>query len=288
MGKKSKETAERRGISEPVRKEIRGIVFLLIAVFLAVSLFSYSPHDPVLGIKTGQGVKVHNLFGPAGAHLSGWIFLVLGFSSLWLVAVLLVLAFLSFQGTGLLPPLRTIFAALILIVSFSALMGLHLPGQILYRGGKVLSGGLVGYSVSRAVANHLNAFGASVLLAAAFVICLMVCTHFSFGWIFSRAAHALIRAWKGMRELALKRKERARKRKVREDYSEREKVKPRKKVTIVEPQPEPPRKAEQESFPFMNVAGEFKLPPLDLLNAPEREQAEVEIQRESLEANARR
>jgi S-DNA-T family DNA segregation ATPase FtsK/SpoIIIE len=59
-------------------------------------------------------------------------------------------------------------------------------------------------------------------------------------------------------------------------------------VTIVEPAPEPIKKAEQESFPFMHAVGEFKLPPLALLNPPPVEEEAAEIQRESLEANARR
>ncbi len=288
MSKKPKAGNGRRGIAEPVRKEIRGIVFLLVALFLAVSLFSYSPHDPVLGIKTAQGAKVHNLFGVVGAHLSGWLFLVLGFSSLWLVAILFAMAFMSFRGEGLLPPVPSVVGAVLLIVSFSAIMNLQFSGQLLYKGGKVLSGGLVGHYVSRAVAGHLNTFGAAVLLVAVFIISVMVCTHFSFGWIFSRVSRVGGSLFKRGREFLLKRRERARKRKVREEYFAKEKIRPRKKVTIVEPPPEPPRQAEQETFPFMQVAGEFKLPPLDLLSAPEKEQAEVEIQRESLEANARR
>ena len=288
MGKKSKNSIKRTGISEPIRKEIKGILFLLVAIVLAVSLFSYSPRDPVLGIRTGQAGTVYNLFGAVGAHLSGWIFLIFGFSSFWLVAVCLSMAYLSFQGVPVLAPLQSGIAVLVLIASFSSLSSLHLPGKILFRGGQILSGGLVGSTVSRALETQLNAFGAYVLVLAVFVLSLMVCTRFSFGWIVSRLSHAWTRLVRAVREFSLKRRERARKKKVREDYVEREKAKPRRKVTIVEPPPEPARKTEQETFPFMHAAGDFKLPPLDLLNAPPVEEAAAEIQRESLEANARR
>ncbi|MEW6665118.1 MAG: DNA translocase FtsK 4TM domain-containing protein [Thermodesulfobacteriota bacterium] len=288
MAKKPRANIKRTGVSEPIRKEIRGILFLLIAVFLAVSLFSYSPHDPVLGIKTGHSTVVHNLFGSVGAHISGWIFLVFGFASFWLVAVCLSMAYLSFQAAAVQAPLQNAVAVLVLMASFSSLTSLHLPGKILFRGGQVVSGGLVGSYVSRALASQMNAFGAYVLLLAVFVLSLMVCTRFSFGWFLSRISGAWTHFVRAVRELSLKRRERARKKRVREDFIEREKAKPRRKVTIVEPPPEPARKPEQEAFPFMHAAGEFKLPSLDLLNAPPEDREEAEIQKESLEANARR
>ncbi|MBN2123501.1 MAG: DNA translocase FtsK [Deltaproteobacteria bacterium] len=288
MGKKAKNNIRRTGISEPIRKEIKGILFLLVAIVLAVSLFSYSPRDPVLGVRTGQAGTIYNLFGAVGAHLSGWIFLLFGFSSFWLVAVCLSMAYLSFQGVPVLAPIQSGISVLVLMASFSSLTSFHLPGKILFRGGKILSGGLVGSHVSHALESQLNPFGAYVLLLAVFVLSLMVCTRFSFGWIFSRLSRAWIRLVQALREYSLKRRERARKKRVREDHVEREKVKPKRKVTIVEPPPEPPKKAEQESFPFMHAVGEFKLPPLDLLNAPPVEEEAAEIQRESLEANARR
>ncbi|NIR14216.1 MAG: DNA translocase FtsK, partial [Desulfobacterales bacterium] len=84
-----------------------------------------------------------------------------------------------------------------------------------------------------------------------------------------------------------KKKERRRKKSVREETIKKERVKSKPKVTIVEPKLETAKPLEQETFPFMNVAGDFKLPSLDLLNEPPGER-ETEIQRESLEMNARR
>ena len=290
MSRKAKVVNGNGGEGRPVHKEIYGIVFLLIAVFIAVSLLSYHPHDPVLGLKTGHIGKAHNLFGTVGGHLSGWIFSVLGFSSFWLVVVFFILSFLSFRGEPLLLKVRNVIFVLLLIVSFSALMSLYFPGDLPYRGGKVASGGLVGHAISRALSGPLNTFGTSVLLGAVFIISLMICTRFSLGWVFSRGVLLGTGVFKTAREFVLKRKERARKKKVREDHFEREKAKPKKKLTIVAPPPPPPpiKKVEQESFPFMHSTGKFTLPPLDLLNKPEKTTQEAAIQKESLEANARR
>jgi S-DNA-T family DNA segregation ATPase FtsK/SpoIIIE len=182
-----------------MRKEIKGILFLLAAIVLAVSLFSYSPRDPVLGIRTGQAAVVQNLFGAVGAHLSGWLFLIFGFSSFWLVAVCLSIAYLSFAGVPVLAPLRSGIAALVLMSSFSSLTSFHLPREILFRGGKIPGGGLVGSYVSHALQSQLNDFGAYVLLLAVFVLSLMVCTHFSFGGVASRLSYAWIRVLRAVK-----------------------------------------------------------------------------------------
>ena len=285
MGKKKKDESQRQ--LKPVRKEIKAIIFLLVAIILGVSLFSYHPADPVFGIKTVHSAKAHNLFGTLGAHLSGWIFLAIGFSSFWLIPVFLVMAFFSLQGRALSSPAKSTVAILCLVVSFSGMLALRLPQEILYRGGKVISGGLAGYYVAGFMRGFLNDFGAFVLLLAVFIISLMVCTNLSFGWLFTKIGLWLSAMIRRLREILQKRKERKRKRKVRREIIEQERTKPKRKVTIVEPKTEPVKKPQQESFPFMNVVGEFKLPTLDLLNKTPQDKG-VQVQRESLEMNARR
>jgi S-DNA-T family DNA segregation ATPase FtsK/SpoIIIE len=287
LGNRSKAMNKTEKAGRPLRKEIRGIFFLLLVIMLGVSLFSFHPADPVFGLSTGHVLKAHNLFGTVGAHLSGWIFRILGFSSFWLVAVFLAMAVLSFRNMPLLSPIKNLAAIFCLLVSFSGILSLYMPKEVIYREGKVLSGGLVGYFVATFTKRLLNDFGAYVFLSAIFVIALMVCTNISFGWVFSRIYLWLTLMQRHVKEFMLKRKERKRKRKVREEFMEKEKAKPRRKVTIIEPKLEPPKKPEQEAFPFMSLVGEFKLPPLDLLNEVPADKG-VEIQKESLEQNARR
>lgn len=287
MSPKSKSSTEPQKQSEPIRKEIRGIIFLLIVIVLGVSLFSYHPGDLVYGLKTGQLGNAHNLFGTVGAHLSGWIFHILGFSSFWLVVFFLVMAFLSFRGDTFLSPVKSIITILFLVVSFSGIVSLQLPEMVIYRGEEVRSGGLAGYYISGFTKGFLNYFGAAVLLWAIFIISLMVCTRLSFSRLFSKISLWFSGVIRSLREYYTKKREKKRKRRVREKTLKKEREKRKPKVTIVEPQKEVVKKQEQESFPFMSVAGEFRLPSLDLLNEPP-EKKEMEIQRESLEINARR
>ncbi|MFH1480218.1 MAG: DNA translocase FtsK, partial [Pseudomonadota bacterium] len=119
-----------------------------------------------------------------------------------------------------------------------------------------------------------------------FIISLMASTRISFAWLFSRISLWVSTILRRVKEYQTKRRERKRKKIVRVKRLEQEKTKPKKKVTIVDPHEEPPKKPEQEAFPFMHVVGEFKLPPLELLNDPPVEK-DLEIHRESLEMNAR-
>ena len=287
MSKNTKRESRSKRPIEPIRKEIWGIVFFLIALILGVSLFSYHPADPLFWNNTGQVANTHNLFGTLGAHLAGGIFFLLGFSSFWLVLIFLTFAYLSFRGTILSSPIKNLIAALCLILSFAGILGLQWPNGSFYRGGEVISGGLIGLHIAGLMKGFLNLFGAYVLLAAIFIVSLMVCTHISFGWVFSKLSLWLGILLRRIREFSVKKREKRRKKRVREKTIQQTRAKPRAKVIIVEPPPEPPKKPKQESFSFMNREGKFRLPPLDLLNElPEIK--DLEIQRESLEMNARR
>src|SRR4030042_1478151 len=133
----------------------------------------------------------------------------------------------------------------------------------------------------------MNSFGANVLLLAIFIISFMICTHISFGNIFSKVFLLFSLLYRRLKEYNLKRMEQRRKKKARMSSLEKDGQREKKKVKITAPKKETVKKPEQESFPFMNVAGDFKLPPLDLLDDPPTERS-TEVQKESLEMNARR
>jgi S-DNA-T family DNA segregation ATPase FtsK/SpoIIIE len=211
----------------------------------------------------------------------------LGFASVWLIAICLALAYLTFKEQPLPSPLKNILSILGLLISFAGLLQLQFKEPIFYRGGDVISGGIIGASMAELMTKFLNPFGAYVLLLAVFMITLMICTQISFNQALSRLFFWTLLRFKEVREFQTKKQEKHRKKRVREEFVKIEKQKPKREVTIVKP-PEPePKKPEQEAFTFMNVAGEFQLPSLDLLNDPD-DSHPLEFQKESLEANARR
>ena len=268
-----------------IRKEVRGLLFLLIAIFLGGSLLFYNPADPLFWNVTGPVGKAQNLFGTAGAHLAGGIFFLLGFSGFWLVIIAFAIGLLSFQGRPLSSPIKSTMAMLTLLVSFSGILTLQLSEVVNFRGDQIIAGGLVGVYLAGLTKDFLNYFGAYVLFVAVFIISLMVVTHLSLGWLFSRLRVSGAVILRRILEVVNKRRER-RKRGQRV-MAARERMKSKPKVTVVKPKREPERKPEQEQFAFMHAVGEFNPPPLDLLNDPP-ERKDAIVQQESLEMNARR
>jgi DNA segregation ATPase FtsK/SpoIIIE, S-DNA-T family len=266
-------------------REIKGIVFLVLAILLGVSLFTYHPDDYLFGITSSHAAGTRNLFGVAGAHLAGYLFLLIGLSSFLPVLVFLSISVSSFRGRPFLPPVKGIIAILCLVISFSGLMALQLGEKISYKGGLILSGGLLGY-VSIPLKGFMNFFGAYVFLLAVFIISLIICTNVSLGASFSKLFSWALIYTRFLKTKYLNKQEKQKKKQARAELL-KEPPKERKPVKIVEPKKETAKKPEQESFNFMHNPSDFKLPPLDLLDDPPAREKWMEIQKESLEMNAR-
>lgn len=272
-----------KGPERAGRKELKGIIYLLVAVVLGVSLFSYDTGDPVAWIKTTRNQVASNLFGAVGASLAGWAIRLLGYSSFWLVALSLGKTFLFFSGHSPASSRKNLFVIPCLVISFAGILSLQWPHAAIHS-----AGGMMGYYLAGFMKGFLNSFGTAVLLLAVFIVTLMAFTQISFGWLLAGISSWLTGLSRQSMEYFIKMREKRRKKRVRERTIEEVRERPKPKVTILAPPPEPPKKAEQETFSFMKTPKDFKLPPLDLLNEPVREKDRTEIQKESLEMNARR
>ena len=270
----------------PLKKEIRGLIFLLLAVVLGGSLLSYSPLDKLFWNVAGNLGKAHNLFGTVGAHLSGGLFDLLGMGAFWLPLILFVLSLITFKGRSLSSPVKGMITVLIMLASFSALLSLQFERGLLYRGTIMAAGGIIGLHIAGLSISILNSFGSYVCLASIFAISLLTVTRLSFGWIFSRLGLWILGIFKKIRDIVTKRKER--KKRAKKTLVARDKIKKKPKVNIVETtKKESPPSPRQKKFAFMQRPGEFELPSLDLLDTPP-EKTNVTFQREALEMNARR
>lgn len=285
MSRKTRTKSKAGTAPHPIWREIRGVIFLLLAIVLAVSLFSYHPADKLFWNVTGAVGNAQNLFGTVGSHVAGGMLFLFGFTSFWLVIISLDIAFLSFQARPLSYPLTSIIAALVLLTSFSGILSLQFPQTVSFKGGSMIAGGLVGLHVAGTTKGFLNYFGAYALLLTVFIISLMAATHLSLGWLLSKIGLSILGVGRRLGEIV--RKEKARKTRARKTMLARQKLKSKPKVTIITPPPEPEKKPEQELFPFMHATDKFKLPSLDLLIDPP-ERGDAKIHRESLEMNARR
>jgi len=115
----------------------------------------------------------------------------------------------------------------------------------------------------------------------------MVITRFSFCDLFKRIWLVFSNIALYIKEKWLKYMERRRRAKQRKKIVKKASKATERKMTIVETPLQKPAKPTQEFFPFMSTAGDFKLPPLDLLDEIPKS-LDKAIQKESLRVNALR
>ncbi|MCD6560853.1 MAG: DNA translocase FtsK 4TM domain-containing protein [Deltaproteobacteria bacterium] len=267
-----------------VSKEIWALIFLFIAIFSGGSLVFFHPSDKLFWNVTGPLGKANNPFGSVGAHLAGGVYFLFGFSSFWLVIILLAMSILFFSGRTIPSPVKSFLASFALVVSFSAILGLQFPDVIHVRSGDMFAGGIIGLHLASLTKDVLNYFGAYLLFFVIFIISLMVLTSISLGGIISRLGILVILLLKQISGAFNKRKER--KKRARNSIIVRKEIRAKPKVQIIAPEAEEEKKPEQNVFSFMNRADEIQLPSIDLLNDPP-DKTNTVVQRESLEMNAR-
>jgi S-DNA-T family DNA segregation ATPase FtsK/SpoIIIE len=276
----------RASFNYPIKREIWGVVFLLLTLIVAVSLFSYNPQDQLFWEKPHVAGQPNNLFGPIGSHLAGSLFLVLGFSSFWLIPILVYLAVFFFRGRLPSGAIWICVSLVLLVLSFSALLSLYVPKGVAYRG-TLLSGGVVGFYCAWLGRKVFNYFGACALFLTVFIISFMIITRFSFGKLINLIWLALSRIAMFIKEKWLKYRERRNRAKTRKTTTKKIIRGGERKPTILEAPKQKPPKPTQEFFPFMSAPGKFKLPSLDLLDEVPKS-SDGEVQKESLRMNALR
>ncbi len=272
-----------------------GVLWGFGTVFIALCLLTFSPKDPCLFIREGATEPVRNLLGPVGATLSGWLFIMVGFSSWLLVPALgaVAVTFLSRSGedqTADRRPARLIrrgAGAAVLLVSAAVFLELAF-GQVEMHGLKIGAGGISGRFLGELLAGLAGEAGALIIGLLLTVLALMAAFDFS-----PRNALRLIAetfAWvrRKIAEYVIRRKEARRRRDMVKEKQELEKTGSQPQIKIVEqpektPAPKPEPKPRQEKLPFIKE-GEYELPPLELLD--EVSESHKKIDHDSLLLNA--
>lgn len=102
---------------QDIKKIFIRLLFLALLLFLSISLYTFHPLDPGIGVIGEREVK--NYGGVLGAYLSSFLFFLFGFSSLFLPLLILVILLLSLRRVQFL-----------FILSF--FLALHLGLSLLY------------------------------------------------------------------------------------------------------------------------------------------------------------
>ncbi|MFB3886415.1 MAG: DNA translocase FtsK [Thermodesulfobacteriota bacterium] len=282
-------------IKEGLRNEILGILLTALAVFLFLSLSSYSPMDPSLfSYASSKAKEIQNWMGVVGSYTSSLLFQGFGFPS-FLIPLLLGLyassfifhwevKHLSFKLGG--------WAAILLATS--SLFGLWLK-PIHFFPRDILVGGFLGEILSRSLVRYFNPPGATVLLLVVLILSFILGTGISFVSVVRHLVSLVRRVGEKIGTLKILRRERAErakkwvKRKQEQEGGPEipppmviEASPPAKKVEQGRPAEEVP---EQATFGFLETKKTFQLPPISLLEADVEKRQKID--RDSLIMNSR-
>lgn len=258
------------------KTEMVGILFLGLAIFLFMALFSYSPRDPSLNHSVGGVVDIANLGGRIGALVADLLLQGVGLGAL-ILPLYLVATFIGLVSGKRYPPLSSVGGALLLILCTAVWSSILWPVWVVQKT-EVLTGGFLGEIVGQYLVNLFNPIGTYLLMSVFFALALIVTTHISP----LRIAALLVAALLATGRLLLQAFQRSaiffaalcRRQPKPANASapdSPEKAKSRlKKVKIgrahnEKPKPPPPN---QGRLPFLREHGRITLPSLDLLDDP--------------------
>ncbi len=169
------------------RNEIVAIALFALSALLAFCLISYNPNDPSWVSAGAQSAR--NWTGRLGANVAAALFQTFGLAAALLPLLLVAAAWRRFRTRRIHAPLSRVIGLATLTLAAASLLALYVAEPLFDR--SFNAGGFVGVLVAESLKGVLNTVGATVLLAAAAAVGLLLATNFSFVSAYERAAAAL-------------------------------------------------------------------------------------------------
>jgi S-DNA-T family DNA segregation ATPase FtsK/SpoIIIE len=263
-------------------REILGVVFLALAIFLSLCIISYNSADPSFNHYTTNKGVVHNLCGSVGSYTSNILMNFLGTGAFWLPVVLIIISFGFFLNKAFRLGPVTIAGFIGLIFSTSVLSAMKQDTVQLF-GTKLESGGLLGTVFSAFLSSYLNHVGAYILLILILIVSLMITINLSLITIISIAAKSVSRIFVWLKTSFVIRAERIKRQ--RKISGEKKKRRTKTNPVIAPVERVRTKRMEQVPFEFPPQKDFFQLPSLSLLDDAKRK--DMRIKRESLIMNSR-
>lgn len=152
-------------------RDLLGFILLAVAVFVLISLITYSPSDPSLHTRVvGDDGAVHNYGGIVGSHLADVLMQLFGFASYLFFVALVASAFLVVFAKSNVHLVAQISSFFLLLISAALLSAMvegetrHIPSW----------GGVIGYYLKGVSVTYLGLFGSylsiSLLVIATLVL----------------------------------------------------------------------------------------------------------------------
>ncbi len=275
---------------ERKKHEAWALAVLTASALTAASLFSYHSSDPTFFGSSAAGRTAANWIGMLGAHVSWLLFFLIGLGAYAVPLFGLWWSWSLLRGRAVFPYGRMHVVGLVLMLwTATTLAAFHGPRASVF-GQEILVGGQLGTLSASFLAARLNLMGAHVLLGGLFLIGLVLATPFSlkafgrFLLTISAGAFVLLRK-PGSAGSGTKQKEVIEERSFpkpsqgagrRLKSSSRPERKPRETVpepTRIAPTEKPPPLAQEKAPASGPPAEAFPLPPVDLLDFYDAEEA---------------
>ncbi|MBI4482274.1 MAG: DNA translocase FtsK [Acidobacteria bacterium] len=167
--------------------EVLGVVCLALTALVSLALITYDPRDPSLNVATYRA-SFHNYAGSFGAYLADLLFQVFGLAAYMLPVPLAAAGWKKVRSRAIRWWYFKFLSFGLLLFSISGLEHLFMkrpPYEVNYS-----SGGVVGSLVGNGLAGYFNVPGATVLLAAATMLGILLSTEASLGGAAERAQRA--------------------------------------------------------------------------------------------------
>jgi DNA segregation ATPase FtsK/SpoIIIE, S-DNA-T family len=281
-----KETDKKNKLAQ----EIRGMALGAVGLFFLIALLSFHADDGTANSFSSEG-GYHNFGGIFGAQAADLLLQVCGLAAYLVPLALLYLAYrlLRFKVVSWRWYKWAAFAGL--LVALSALFAFNLEFTS-FLGQRVPTGGVVGFKTAELLKTFLGVPGALLLLLPMLAASIMVLSRFSFVLFADWWLEALGEKWSRFRERRALNRE-LQKGETKGGEHGAPVIKP---VPVSVPVPPPVAKKEkkreeekakpvQETFDFAKADGDYRTPPLSLLDPPPTR--ERRLDKEALTMNAR-
>ena len=172
----------RATVSRRVR-EFVGVALFGAAIIWIIALVSYEPADPVWFFSTGGHTDPVNFGGRIGAFLAELSFQLFGYASYVIPGVFIVIGWQSFWCRDVDAAGTKVAGATLLFTCISAFLSLVF-GTLEVSGRPFRAGGYTGEWLARALSDYLNRTGSVVVILTLIVLAIIMSTRFSFGRFF--------------------------------------------------------------------------------------------------------
>jgi DNA segregation ATPase FtsK/SpoIIIE, S-DNA-T family len=189
-----------------VRREVRALIFLALAIFLFLALFSYDHLDPSFNVSSDR-LHVLNYAGPVGAYTSDVLLLFFGLTAYLIPVALLIVAFTDFSQRQIDSGYTKLIGGLFLFLSICGFLDLFVHKWEVTakltdgtpRSFPMDSGGWIGASLVSTLQHSLGYAGSLLVFSTVLLLSLLFLIQLSLGKMLQSGTSQIAAMFRTMR-----------------------------------------------------------------------------------------